>query len=144
MSTIYFQSFLLLLFFCSSFSSPYRYSSSNHFFSSSFPLYFTSYRYNFFNPSSLLFYLTLPLFFLQPFPSLFGYSSLHHSTLYRYNSFNSSSPLFTLLLPIFFFFPYRFAVTSSTPLPSLSISPCSAHKKVITLLLSVNGFFFFF
>jgi hypothetical protein len=46
-----------------------------------------------------LFFLTLPLFFLQLFPSLFGSSSLHSSTSYCYSSSNHSSPFITLILP---------------------------------------------
>ena len=98
---------------------------------------------------SLLFH-TLTLYFLQPFHSLFYFSSpifffisfycyscsnfsppflafllFHYSTSYYYNSSNPSSPFFTLLLPIFFF---RELVLLSLHLP-LPLNPCSAYKK---------------
>ncbi len=104
-----------------------------------------------------LFFLTLPILFFQPFPSIFGSSSLHYSTPYRYNSFNSSSPFLTLLLPIIphltvtisltlplpspHFF-YKFAITPSTHLSSIQ-SMFYLQKKVITLL-SLNLFINYF
>ena len=110
----------------------------------------TKYIYIFFpNPSphcvtSIIFFQSFPsfifcLFFFQLFSSLFG-SSSHYSILYRYISSNLSSPFLTLLFPIFF--PVNLILL---PLNiSLLFSPCSSKKKkVITILLSFNRFFFF-
>jgi hypothetical protein len=107
---------------------------------------------------------TIPILFFWLF-----FSPLY-STPYRYNSSNSSSLFFTLLLPIFFSISPYVILLPTIPLPfwlffshyfffySSSIFFCyyflytslfhSVHvlptKKVITLLLSFNGFFFFF